>query len=654
MQRYKIKHHVPDSRSRIEFSDHLNTEQLAVVSHGNGPMLVLAGAGTGKTTTVTYRVARLIQDGTRPEAILLLTFTNKAAREMMRRAEELIGSAVSGVWGGTFHHLCNMILRRHADAIGYSRSFSIIDREDSRDVIQSCLGELSFEGILPKPAVFMEIIGLAKNTGEHFENVIESRFPFITPILEEAKKVQELYEERKHRLQLMDFDDLLVNTHCLLHSNESICEWFRERFLHVLVDEYQDTNQIQSEIVDILALGHRNLMAVGDDAQSIYSFRGADFENIIRFPERYPDSVMFKLTTNYRSTPEILNLANHSISHNTRQFKKELHSVQYMGEKPGVTALNDVFEQAQYVASRVTDLASEGSSLRNIAILYRSHYQSMEIQMEFQKRGIPFEVRSGLKFFEMAHIKDVLAHLRILVNPYDELSWVRALKLIPGIGNVTARRIFREIFSSDSPLRSVFSTSEIVPKRAMDAYLLFLNTIKSLIAEDGVMTPSDAIEIVLSNGYETYLYNAYPDANNRVDDIHQMGQYALNYPSLEEFIADLSLQSVTAGELTDEDSNDDAVVLSTVHQAKGLEWDYLFIIGLNDGRFPSARALKTDDEEEERRLFYVAVTRAKRGLNLCYTLTGNEAGGVGFLKPSRFLKEIEENLYEKIYIDREW
>jgi len=654
MHRYKIKHHIPDARSHVEFGDHLNTEQLAVVSHGDGPMLVLAGAGTGKTTTVTYRVARLIRDGIHPEAILLLTFTNKAAREMMRRAEELIGNAVSGVWGGTFHHLCNMILRRHADAIGYSRSFSIIDREDARDLIQSCLGELSFEGILPKPAVFMEIIGLSKNTCEPFEEIIETRFPFINPIIEEAKKVQKMYEERKQKLQLMDFDDLLINTHTLLHGNEKICESFRDRFRYILVDEYQDTNRIQSEIVDILASGHRNLMAVGDDAQSIYSFRGANFENIIQFPERYSDAVIFKLTTNYRSTPEILNFANYSIAHNVKQFKKELHSVQYMGEKPSVTSLNDVFEQAQYVASRITDLVSEGSSLRNIAILYRSHYQSMEVQMELQKRGIPFEVRSGLKFFEMAHIKDVLAHLRVVVNPYDELSWVRALKLIPGIGNVSARRIFRTISSTDNPLQSIFSTSDIIPKRAMDPYLLFLSTIKNLVPGDGIITPSDAIETVLTNGYETYLYNAYPDANNRVDDIHQMSQYALNYSSIEDFIADLSLQSVTAGVLTDEDTVDDAVVLSTVHQAKGLEWDHLFIVGLNDGRFPSTRALKADDEEEERRLFYVAVTRAKQGLNLCYTLTGNEAGGIGFLKPSRFLKEIEETLYEKIFIDRDW
>jgi DNA helicase-2/ATP-dependent DNA helicase PcrA len=654
MFRYRIKPFVRESDIDIDFSKRLNPEQYAVVMHPGGPMLVLAGAGTGKTTTVTYRVARLIQSGTHPGSILLLTFTNKAAREMMKRAERLVGGDMGGVWGGTFHHLCNMILRRYAGTLRYAQSYTIIDREDSKDMIHNCLAELSYEGVLPKPAVLIEIIGLMKNTETTLERIIESRFPFLIEVGSEIGKIYLAYEDKKRKLNLMDFDDLLLNTRCLLRDHENVRRSFQERFRHILVDEYQDTNHIQAEIVDSLASLRRNITVVGDDAQSIYSFRGADFENIIRFPERYPDAATFKLITNYRSTPEILSLANDTISHNSRQFRKDLHSVHSMGGKPYIVALNDVFEQAQYVASAVTELIAEGELLNDVAILYRSHYQSMELQMEFQKRGIPFEVRSGLKFFEQAHIKDILAYLRLVVNPHDELSWTRSLRLIPGIGNVTARKIFSEISSTDSPLQSIFSTSRKVPKKSMDAFLLFLHALKSIVRDNDPVPPSTAIDIILGNGYEHHLYNTYPDASSREEDISQMSQYAVNYDSIEEFISDLSLQNPTVELINGGRTTEDAVVLSTVHQAKGLEWKHLFVIGLNDGRFPSARALKGEDEEEERRLFYVAVTRAKWGLSLCYTLTGSDTKGLGFLKPSRFIKELNEDLYERVVIERAW
>jgi len=425
--------------------------------------------------------------------------------------------------------------------------------------------------------------------------------------------------------------------------------------VHLLVDEYQDTNKLQAEIVDLLANTNRNLMAVGDDAQSIYSFRGADFENILKFPEKYRDVTIFSLTTNYRSTPDILHLANASIIQNVQQFPKELHSVKNSGNMPSLVPLRDVFQQADFVGQRILDFNADGMTLNEIAVLYRSHYQSMELQMELQRRGVPFEVRSGLKFFEQAHIKDILSFLRVVVNPYDELSWKRIARLVPGIGNITAAKLWDAISRSESPLDAIFEMGRLVPKKAVDGFNLFLDLLKVLNEgghENESLQPAAAVDHLLSHGYEDYLYSHYPNAAERIEDIEQMRRFATKYTSLEIFISDMSLQSAS-GDESDEGEGDDreCVILSTVHQAKGLEWNTVFIIGLNDGKFPSVRSLKTDSEEEERRLFYVAVTRAKDELYLCYPITSEEWQGLGFLRPSRFVKELPENTYEEIVVE---
>ncbi|MEE9524195.1 MAG: ATP-dependent helicase [Thermodesulfovibrionales bacterium] len=652
MRKYRIKRTSQKRDISSDLEEKLNPDQYDVVLHDEGPMLVLAGAGTGKTTTVTYRVARLVRDGADPESMLLLTFTNKASGEMMKRAELLIGEDMRGLWGGTFHHLCNMILRIHAEETGYSRSYTIMDREDTRQMMKDCLTEVRSDRMLPKPAVLTAINSLSKNAESTVEETIETRYFALIDNSAEIGRVIQSYEERKRRLNLMDFDDLLVNAATLLNDNESICRTYQERFRYILVDEYQDTNHVQSEIVDLLASYHRNLMVVGDDAQSIYSFRGADFENIIRFPDRYNDAKIFKLTTNYRSSPEILELANNSISYNLRQFQKELRSVRYNSDRPFSVALNDIYEQAEFVVSRISDLLAEGQSLKNVAVLYRSHYQSMELQMELQRMGIPFEVRSGLRFFEQAHVKDILSYLRVIINPFDELSWKRILNLVPGIGNVTANKIFLSIYSKESPLDEIFRINSLIPGKSMDAFLLLLNTIRILMDSEDMTDPSSAIEAIMLNGYEQYLYNSYPNADSRVEDIEQIRQYASSYGTIEEFVSDLSLQTTSVELVNPVSASDDAVTLSTVHQAKGLEWNSVFIIGLNDGRFPSAMALKEGGEEEERRLFYVAVTRAKEDLFLCYTLTGGNTRGIGFFKPSRFIDELDGELYDRMYIER--
>lgn len=656
MKKYFL--HRESSGFQLDYQKELNPEQYAVAMHQNGPMLVLAGAGTGKTRTVTYRVARLIATGTRPENILLLTFTNKAASEMMRRVEGLIGRKIQGLWGGTFHHIGNIVLRRHCRSVGYREGFSILDREDSKDLFDICLAETKYkEAVVPKGAVLCDIYSLSKNRGAGIHEIIPLRFPHFCHVLEEIDQVMTLYDKKKLNLNLMDFDDLLTNWKRLLIEQEDIRQHYTSKFVHLLVDEYQDTNRLQAEIVDLLSSAHRNLMVVGDDAQSIYSFRGADFENILKFPERYPDVSLFNLTINYRSTPEILNLANQSIMHNVRQFHKELFSVRKPGEKPCFVPLKDVFQQADFVAQKILDMNAEGRSLNGAAVLYRSHYQSMELQMELQRRGIPFEIRSGMKFFEQAHIKDILSFLRIVINPFDELSWKRILKLIPGIGNVTAGKIWDAISKSENPHEVIGETGRLISRKSLDGFHLLLDllTVMRNEEQEGMpVQPSAAIDHIMKRGYEDYLYSHFPNAEDRIQDIWQMMRFSIRYASLETFVSELSLQSASGGDVDEGETDRECVILSTVHQAKGLEWDAVFMIGLNDGSFPSAKSLKTGDEEEERRLFYVAATRAKDELYLCCPVSSGGWQNINFLRPSRFIRELPGEAYEEILIEEDF
>jgi DNA helicase-2/ATP-dependent DNA helicase PcrA len=650
MKKYYL-HREPGS-FRVDYEKDLNPEQYAAVMHEAGPALVLAGAGTGKTRVVTYRVARLVETGVRPENILLLTFTNKAAKEMMHRAERLMGRNIMGLFGGTFHHVANLMLRQHYLLAGYKQGFSILDREDCKELFEACIADVyKKKNVLPRGVVFSEICSLSKNTGTPVSEVIIERFPHFSNMREEMEEIIGLYEKKKVLLNLADFDDLLVKWKSIFEEHDNIREYYSLKFRYILVDEYQDTNRLQAEIIDLTTGKTGNLMVVGDDAQSIYSFRGADFENILRFPEKYHDAAMFKLTTNYRSTPEILYLANRIISNNRKQFHKELHSAVKSGEPPGIAALKDIFEEAEFVASVVTELNSDGKSLDGIAVLYRSHYQSMQMQMEFQRRGIPFEVRSGLKFFEQAHVKDILSYLKMMVNPFDEISWKRVLKLIPGIGGITAGKLWEQVRATESPVDAVFDTSRLIPKKSKDGFTLFLDILRNLREEKYYSSPSAAVDYVLRHGYEDHLYSNYPNAEMRIEDIEQMARFALRYDSLETFLSDMALQGVTDADNEDAEKLQGRVVLSTIHQAKGLEWDVVFIVGMNDGRFPSAKSLRNDDEEEERRLFYVGATRAKGTLYLCYPVSAEDWNANGFLRPSRFLRELPKDCFEEIVVE---
>ena len=635
----------------VDYEKELNPEQHAAVMHGDGPALVLAGAGTGKTRVVTYRVARLIEAGTPAENILLLTFTNKAAREMLRRVETLIGMNIAGLFGGTFHHVAHLLLRQHAPLIGYRQGFSILDREDAKELFDACIADVyKKESILPKGGVLAEISSLSRNTAVPVEDVVMRRFPHFTHVIEEIMKIAGLYHQKKLQLNLLDFDDLLHGWKRLFDEQPKIREYYAIKFRYVLVDEYQDTNRLQAEIIDLTTGSSGSLMVVGDDAQSIYSFRGADFENILKFPEKHAGTAMYRLTTNYRSTPQVLHLANSSISHNRRQFHKDLHAVSGAGELPCVVALKDAFEQAEFVSSMVIDLNADGRSFDELAVLYRSHFLSMELQMEFQRKGIPFEVRSGLTFFEQAHIKDVLSFLKIIANPQDEISWKRVLKLIPGIGNITAGKIWNFIQRGESPVEAVFDAYTIVPKKAASAFNRFLEMLSILKQESYRGMPSAAIDHVMHHGYEEYLYATYPNAEMRIEDVTQMMKFARRYDLLETFLSEMTLQGLSEA-AEGAGAAEGRVILSTVHQAKGLEWGVVFMIGLNDGKFPSAKSLKNDDEEEERRLFYVGVTRAKESLYLCYPVTADEWQAMGLARPSRFIRELPQDCFEEMAVE---
>lgn len=642
--------------NNVDFKADLNDEQLRVVTAPGGPMLVIAGAGSGKTRALTYRLAWLVQQGVDPGRILLVTFTNRAAREMLHRVEILVGHKTKSLWGGTFHHIANRILRHYGTSLDISPDFSILDREDARDLIGACITEAGIpirERRFPQKAVLSNISGFAHNTLLPLETILYKRYPMFIQDIDAIQRVLALYAAKKHSRQLLDYDDLLSSWLRLLMEDKEIRDILSDQFLHILVDEYQDTNAIQGAIIDLLASKHRNLTVVGDDSQSIYSFRGANFKNIITFKERYPDAGEYRLETNYRSTPEILALANVSISINTERLPKNLHAIRPQGVKPAIVACYDHLTQSRFLSEYILHLLDEGRNLNSIAILYRSHWHSLEIQLELQRRNIPFRVRGGLRFFEQAHIKDIICHLRIILNPRDEIAWLRVLKLLPRIGGGLSRKLWNHINQGDNPLKAALnpSAAKIFPARVRTFYLDFTLLLKRL---SDMTSPAEMIEYLMSGFYEDYLISHYDRSYQRIEDVKGLVNFSSQYLTLEAFLADLALASDFSGEtvLTGPDEQE-FVILSTIHQAKGLEWPVVFIPWLADGRFPTDLAINTqEEEEEERRVFHVAITRARDELYLVVPkVYRSRSGGLVMMKPSRFLTEVDERFIEKMVLE---
>ena len=665
MSRQYTLQRAPASTSiHIDYAAELNEQQLAAVTAPPGPLLVIAGAGSGKTRTLIYRVAYLLENGIDPRNILLLTFTNKAAREMLGRVANLLPVNASGLWGGTFHSIGNRILRRHGTALGYSSGFTIMDREDQKDLIDAVVTSAGIdpkEIRFPKGDVLAEIFSFVVNTEKPMEELLAEKFPYFLPLLDKIQDVRERYEKKKKATNSMDFDDLLQKTLSMFQQHERIAEIYRRQFQFILVDEYQDTNKIQADLVDLLARDHHNVMVVGDDAQSIYSWRGANFQNILEFPKRYPDAQVFKIEMNYRSVPEILEVANAAIAANVQQFRKRLSATrESKALKPALVALNDSGEQAQFVAQRILELRDENVDLNDIAVLYRAHYHAVELQLELSRRGIPYQITSGIRFFEQAHIKDVTAFVRVVANPRDEVAFKRMVKLLPGIGNRTAENLWRswenwlveggEISSWRERLSSMPA-----PAKSKKAWEQLAHTLDEIAPAGQPNMASEMITSVVEAIYDDYAKANFTNYELRREDLNQLAIFARQFKDVHEFLSQLALISnVDAEAAPAQISDKEAVNLSSVHQAKGLEFHTVFVIWLTDGMFPSNRSLDTRDAlEEERRLFYVAITRARDELYLAYPQM-RLSGGYGdvFQRPSRFLQEIPSELVEDWQVQR--
>jgi len=654
---YQLKKPAHVASSGIDYRADLNDQQFAAVTSPPGPALVLAGAGSGKTRTLTYRVAWLLDNGVEPQTILLLTFTNKAAREMLARVSSLLPLETHGIWGGTFHSIGNRLLRRHARDISFRPGFSIMDREDQEDLIASVLASSGIDTKqirFPTAEVLGDIFSFSLNTARPLAQVIGEKYKRFQPLTAQIEFIQKKYEERKRGANALDFDDLLSKCVQLLEENSSAAEFYQRYFQFILVDEYQDTNKLQSRFIDLLAMHHKSVMVVGDDAQSIYSWRGANYQNILDFPKRYPNALIYRIETNYRSVPEVLAVANAAIKANTKQFSKTLHAQREGFEiKPALVSLIDNNQQALFVCQRILELRDEGIDLNEMAVLYRAHFQSLEVQLSLTRAGIPFSITSGLRFFEQAHIKDVAAFMKFVINPADEVAFKRMARLLPGIAVKTAEKLWEHLSAAPEEDRVSFKTwlSHCrVGAKSEKAWQQLLYTLDEIAPQRQPIAPSGMIHAILEALYDDYLQAKYANYEQRREDLTTLESFARTFQDPIDFLSQLSLLATGDTErVADPEEENEKVTLSTIHQAKGLEWKAVFAIWLTDGMFPSSRSLESlESGVEERRLFYVAVTRAKDELYLCYPAfwPGGSLDNQ-IQRPSRFLKEIPNDLFDE-------
>jgi DNA helicase-2/ATP-dependent DNA helicase PcrA len=642
--RYVLRRDLPghDARHfRIDYRGELNAAQYEAVIAADGPVLVIAGAGTGKTRTLVYRVARLVESGTDPQHILLLTFTRKAAGEMLRRASLLLDGRCERVAGGTFHSFANVVLRRFGENIGLSRSFTILDRSDADDVINLLRAQLGLdkkERRFPRKQALGEIFSMAVNKSLPLADLVETAYAHLVDHLPELLQLNELYAAYKAERQLVDYDDLLVKLRLLLETSPFVRTRLSETHRYIMVDEYQDTNALQATIIRLLAATHQNVMAVGDDAQSIYSFRGANFRNIMDFPQLFPGTRLITLDENYRSTQPVLDCSNAIIAPARERFTKHLRTGRAGGTVPIlVVAENEQF-QSRFVCQRILELREEGIALGAIAVLFRSSFHSFDLELELARHDIPFVKRGGFKFIETAHIKDVIAHLRVVANVRDAVAWHRILLLIDGIGPRTSEEIIRWVSVGEDPIERL----EAFPRASVATDLVTLARLLRRIS-DSALGPSEQVEEVLRY-YDPILKRAYrEDHPKRRKDLEQLAAVTTRYADLHTLLTDVALEPPTdsVANVLATDPDEGLLTLSTVHSAKGLEWHAVFIIWAADGRFPSLYSLRDDEIEEERRLMYVAATRAKDELYLTYPIAIFDRGfGIVMGKPSRFIESI--------------
>jgi DNA helicase-2/ATP-dependent DNA helicase PcrA len=650
----------PETSFKIKYEEELNEAQLKAVEIVEGPILVIAGAGTGKTRTLVYRVARLVESGINPASILLLTFTRRAAYEMLRRASSILDERCSKVSGGTFHSFANMVLRKYAPLISFNNNFTILDRGDAEDVInviRTRLGVYKKEKRFPRKATILNVISKSINKSCSMEDVLKEDYPQFIDNLSDIQQINEQYKRYKRAKSIMDYDDLLIYLKIVLEENDDVRIKLSHFYQYVMIDEYQDTNKLQAEIACLLASEHRNIMVVGDDSQSIYAFRGANFKNIMDFPLMFPDTKIITLEENYRSTPPILDLTNEIIQHATEKYPKNLFTTREgdQNQKPVFIETENENEQSKFIVQRVLELRAEGIALNDIAVLFRAGWHSNDLEIELVSHNIPFVKHGGFKFIEAAHVKDVIAHLRVAFNPLDAVSWQRILLLIQGIGTKTANDIIDEVVDNGT---GVAFFKRNFQRKKYGTRLNRLGSTIEAIKSEGI-SPAEKIDMLLKY-YKPLFEKKYDDFNKRRKDLESLVRIGERYNKLEQFLADISLEGLETSqvgvEVADKEGGEEKLILSTIHSAKGLEWHTVFIIFLVDGYLPSAYSLDSEENvEEERRLLYVAATRAKENLYLLkpdIEYAGRnyfERAYLSFSAVSRFLNE--GDILEK-YVER--
>ena len=635
---------------RIDYEKVLNAAQLQAVMSHEGPLLVIAGAGSGKTRTLVYRVARLIETGVSPESILLLTFTRKASSEMLERASGLADERCRFVSGGTFHSLAHRVLRSYATLLGFENTFTVLDRSDMEELIQSLIHEIQIDkGAVrfPKRATLANILSKAANLECSVETLMEDEYSQFLEHVSQVKKLKDTYRDYKKENQLMDYDDLILLFRQVLSEHEDIRRLLSEQYRYVMVDEYQDTNAIQADIVKWLAFAHRKVMVVGDDAQSIYSFRGANYKNMFEFPKLFPETQIIRLEQNYRSTQPILNLTNALMEQAEEKYTKCLFTERKDGTQPTVVDARTEPEQAMFVCRAIKEQLHQGRTLKDFAVLFRAAYHSFELEVELARQGIPFVKYGGFKFMESAHIKDLLAHLRVIMNREDSVSWGRVLRLIKNIGQGRSQAIMnwmREIRAVPSQVHEWPGAGKTDNGlKALGELLVKLS------AKD--LKPERAIELAIRY-YEPILQEKFDDFPRRQKDLEQLLPMAGRYQRLRSFLDDVALEPPSSLADMNPAQRGECLTLSTVHSAKGLEWALVFIIWVTEGYFPSARSSQSEEGiEEERRLMYVAATRAKDQLILCYpgqeTGYGWSASRAAYARGlSSFIQALPQGLFE--------
>ena len=636
--------------SGLDYRKELNEAQYEAATAVAGPLLIIAGAGTGKTRTLVYRVAHLIDQGVDPRSILLMTFTRRAAEEMIRRATLLIDGRCSQVSGGTFHSFANLVLRVHGRHVNLAPSFTIMDRPDSEDVIQTIRTEMGLntkDKRFPRKQTVAEIFSMTHNKQIGLNDLLELEYPHLVDVNHELAEMQHRYADFKQTRALIDYDDLLIKLRDLLADHEQVRNRLSDTYRYIMVDEYQDTNHLQAEIVRLLAATHDNVAVVGDDAQSIYSFRGANFRNIMDFPKQFTGARVVKLEENYRSTQPILNLTNEIIARAKEGYEKRLFTRKSVGSRPKLVQAGSEQMQSQFVCQKILELREEGVPLWDIAVLFRSSFHSFDLEIELARRQIPFVKRGGFQFMETSHVKDLLAHLRILANPKDAISWNRVLMLLEGIGPGASQKIIRWLIDGDNVAQRLRSYN------AKGKVAHGLRTLAQVLEEAArAELPSEQAQYLMQY-YLPILKQNYPDDYpKRQRDMEHFQGMTERYRSLERLLSDMALEppNDSIGGVLAVDPDEGPLVLSTIHSAKGLEFHSVFIIWALEGRFPSFYNTGSADElEEERRLLYVAATRAKQNLFISYpTRVFDKNLRMVLSQPSQFIDGMSTRMLEPV------